>query len=166
MKHRTDKLLYAVKRQIGVGIKRYDIPDLFGGFLTHHGVVFQKSAFSGTQKMCQLHDGAALAFIPHKSILRFTIRTGAHKKREVIAVFGRGAGEMLFANKQSGITSMEDLLAKSPLLQKFRAVQEDHVYCTTKNLYQSTMELGTITSDIHKMLIGDDADLTYLYKLE
>lgn len=32
---------------------------------------------------------------------------------EVIAVFGRGAGEMLFANKASGITSMEDLLEKS-----------------------------------------------------
>ena len=29
----------------------------------------------------------------------------------MIAVFGRGAGEMLFANKQSGITSMEDLSA-------------------------------------------------------
>lgn len=63
------------------------------------------------------------------------------------------------------LSSMEDLLAKSPLLQKFRAVQEDHVYCTTKNLYQSTMELGTIISDIHRMLAGDDGDLTYLYKL-
>ena len=63
------------------------------------------------------------------------------------------------------LSSVEDLLAKSPLLQKFKAVQEGHVYCTTKNLYQSTMELGTITSDIHRMLVGDDADLTYLYKL-
>ena len=52
------------------------------------------------------------------------------------------------------------------MLEKFKAVQDGNVYFTTKNLYQSTMELGTITSDIHKMLIGDDADLTYLYKLE
>lgn len=37
----------------------------------------------------------------------------SYKDYEVIAVFGRGAGEMLFANKQSGITSMEDLLEKS-----------------------------------------------------
>ena len=35
----------------------------------------------------------------------------SYKDYEVIAVFGRGAGEMLFANKQSGITSMEDLSA-------------------------------------------------------
>lgn len=64
------------------------------------------------------------------------------------------------------LSSLQDLLAKSPLLEKFKAVKEGHVYCTTKNLYQSTMELGTITSDIRKMLTGDDADLTYLYKVE
>ena len=64
------------------------------------------------------------------------------------------------------LTSMDELLAKSPLFEKFKAVQEGHVYCTSKNLYQSTMELGTITSEIHRMLTGDDADLTYLYKLE
>lgn len=32
---------------------------------------------------------------------------------EVVGVFGRGAGEMLFASKASGITSMEDLYEKS-----------------------------------------------------
>lgn len=63
------------------------------------------------------------------------------------------------------LSSVDELLAKSPLLGKFRAVQEGHVYCTMKNLYQSTMELGTITSDIHRMLVGDDGDLTYIYKL-
>ena len=64
------------------------------------------------------------------------------------------------------LSSVDDLLAKSPLFEKFKAVQEGHVYCTSKNLYQSTMSLGTITSDIRRMLTGDDADLTYIYKLE
>ena len=64
------------------------------------------------------------------------------------------------------LDSVDDLLAKSPLFEKFRAVREGHVYCTSKNLYQSTMELGTITSDIHRMLVGDDEDLTYLYQLK
>ena len=63
------------------------------------------------------------------------------------------------------LTSMEDLLEKSGLLEKFQAVQEGRVYCTTKNLYQSSMELGTIISDMHKMLTGED-DMTYLYRLE
>ena len=56
---------------------------------------------------------------------------------------------------------MQDLLAKSPLLEKFKAVKEGHVYCTTKNLYQSTMELGTITSDIRKMQNKNNTKKTY-----
>lgn len=63
------------------------------------------------------------------------------------------------------LSSIEDLLEKSSLLERFSAVQEGHVYCTTKNLYQSSMELGTIISDMHKMLTGED-DMTYLYRLE
>ncbi len=54
------------------------------------------------------------------------------------------------------LSSVEDLLAKSSLLEKFKAVEEGRVYCTTKNLYQSSMKLGTIISDMHKMLTGED----------
>ena len=61
---------------------------------------------------------------------------------------------------------MEELFGKSPLLVYFMAVQEGRVYCTTKNLYQSSMELGTMISDIHKMLTGEEEGLTYLYRLE
>lgn len=63
------------------------------------------------------------------------------------------------------LSSIEDLLEKSSLLERFSAVQEGRVYCTTKNLYQSSMELGTIISDMHKMLTGEDG-MTYLYRLE
>ncbi|MCC8139729.1 MAG: ABC transporter substrate-binding protein [Lachnospiraceae bacterium] len=64
------------------------------------------------------------------------------------------------------LTSVDELLGKSSLLGNFSAVQSGNVYCTSKNLYQSSMELGTITADIHRMLTGEDEELTYLYKLE
>ncbi len=64
------------------------------------------------------------------------------------------------------LSSLDGLLAKSSLLENFKAVQSGNVYCTTKNLYQSSMELGTIISDIHGMLNGEDGSLSYLYKLE
>lgn len=64
------------------------------------------------------------------------------------------------------LKSREELLTKSQLLKNFKAVQNGNVYCTTQNIYQSTMELGTIIADIHKMLQGDDGDMTYIYKLE
>ncbi|MGN0314335.1 MAG: ABC transporter substrate-binding protein [Fusicatenibacter sp.] len=64
------------------------------------------------------------------------------------------------------LNSVEDLLSKSSLLANFKAVQEGNVYCTTKNLYQSSMELGTIISDIHNMITGKEEELTYIYKLD
>ena len=79
----------------------------------------------------------------------------------------KDADYMIYNSTIDGeLDTLEDLLAKSPLLQKCKAVQEGHVYCTTKNLYQSTMSLGTITGDIHRMLENDDMDLVYLYRLE
>lgn len=64
------------------------------------------------------------------------------------------------------LKSQDELLTKSQLLENFKAVQNGNVYCTTQNIYQSTMELGTIIADIHNMLQGDDQSLTYIYKLE
>lgn len=63
------------------------------------------------------------------------------------------------------LASAEELLLKSSLLENFKAVQEGNVFCTTKNLYQSSMELGTIISDIHKMLTGEEDSMTFLYQL-
>lgn len=60
---------------------------------------------------------------------------------------------------------LDDLLSKHELLSRMKAVKEGHVYCTAQDLYQSTMELGTIISDIHKMLVGDQ-NMTYLYQLK
>ena len=64
------------------------------------------------------------------------------------------------------LTSVEDLLGKSELLENFKAVREENVYCTTRNLYQSSMELGTLIADIHGMLTGEEEGLTYLYRLK
>lgn len=64
------------------------------------------------------------------------------------------------------LSSLEDFLEESPLLEKFQAVKEGHVYCTTQNLYQDSMELGTMILDIYYMMAGKEQNLTYLYRLE
>lgn len=62
--------------------------------------------------------------------------------------------------------SLEALLEQSPMLEKFRAVREGHVFCTTSNLYQSSMELGTMISDLHRMMAGEEDGFSYIYKLK
>ena len=64
------------------------------------------------------------------------------------------------------LSSVEELFGKSELLHNFKAVREGNVYCTTRDLYQSSMELGTMIADIHGMLNGEEDGLTYLYRLD
>ncbi len=67
------------------------------------------------------------------------------------------------------ITSMEELLSKNSLLREFKAVKNNHVWCTDKNLYQETTELGLMIWDIHQMLTEGDTDiekLNFMYKLK
>lgn len=65
--------------------------------------------------------------------------------------------------------TIDDLLAKSPLLADFKAVKSGNVWCTGKNLFQEPMGLGKLIGDIHNALIGDvpaNGELTYMHKLE
>ena len=64
------------------------------------------------------------------------------------------------------LKDMSDLLGKSELFKNFKAVTEGNVYCTTKNMYQSSMELGTIISDLYYMLSGEHDKMTYLYQVK
>ncbi len=67
------------------------------------------------------------------------------------------------------LASMEELIAKNRLLEDFKAVKNGNVWCTGKNLYQETTQLGLMISDIHQMLTQDDEALTklnFMHKLQ
>ena len=64
------------------------------------------------------------------------------------------------------LPDLEALTAKNPLLSDFAAVQSGEVYCTSENFYQASMELGDLAGDLHRVLLGDADDLTYLTHLE
>ena len=67
------------------------------------------------------------------------------------------------------LTTMDEFLAKSPLLADFKAVKEGHVWCTGKNLFQETMGLGNMIQDIHRMLTEetpDEGQMHYIHQLK
>lgn len=64
--------------------------------------------------------------------------------------------------------SMDELLSKNELLSDFKAVQNGNVWCTGKNLFQETTQLGRMILDINRMLTNNDPSLDrfeFLYKL-
>lgn len=62
--------------------------------------------------------------------------------------------------------SLDDLISKDSLLANFKAVKDGNVFCTTQNIYQSSMELGLLASDFSRILSGSRDGLNYLYPLE
>lgn len=67
------------------------------------------------------------------------------------------------------IHSMEELLEKSPLLSQFKAVQTGNVWCTQKNMYQETTQLGQMIQSFRRIFSGEADGLTqlpFLYRLQ
>ena len=63
------------------------------------------------------------------------------------------------------LPSVDALLAKSNLFADFRAVREGNVWCTGKYLYQATDIVGSLITDIHHMLTGQEEGMNFIYKL-
>ena len=64
------------------------------------------------------------------------------------------------------IRTIDELLAKSPLLADFKAVKSGNVWCISKNFYQESLALGDMMFDVHAILTDADAGgLRFLHKL-
>lgn len=60
--------------------------------------------------------------------------------------------------------TIDELLAKSPLLADFKAVQNGNVWCITKNFYQESLALGDLILDVHAILQDENADSLYFLR--
>ncbi len=64
------------------------------------------------------------------------------------------------------LQTVDQLLEKSGVLADFKAVQAGNVWCTGQNLFQESLGLGDLIADLHTILSGGDAPLTYLHHLD
>ena len=67
------------------------------------------------------------------------------------------------------ISSVSQMVGKSPLLADFKAVRTGNVWCTTKNMYQETTELGQMINSLHEIFSDSSAGLSklpFFYRLK
>jgi iron complex transport system substrate-binding protein len=64
------------------------------------------------------------------------------------------------------ISGVDELLAKSALFSDFKAVQQGNVWCTGKYLYQATDIVGSLITDINRMLTGETDGMIFIHKLD
>ncbi len=133
-------------------------------YITANGEINVRRSSDYLPKMIEMAGGSYV--FEHLGDEEDTASSNVTMQMEEFYAAARNADYIIYnSTTTEELSSIEDLLEKSSLLERFQAVQEGKVYCTTKNLYQSSMELGTIISDMHKMLMDEDG-MTYLYKLE
>ena len=66
------------------------------------------------------------------------------------------------------IDTIDELIAKCPMLAEFKAVQSGDVWCTAQSLFQESMEIPDLILDMNKVFTEgqpDDSELKFLTKI-
>jgi iron complex transport system substrate-binding protein len=68
----------------------------------------------------------------------------------------------------SQLHTLQDFFDQSPVLENFKAVAENNVWCTSRSMFQQTDKMGTIIMEMNKILTGqtDGSDLEYIFRLQ
>lgn len=62
--------------------------------------------------------------------------------------------------------SIDELIDKNALFAEFKAVKNDNVWCTEKNMFQATDVIGNIIGDFHTVFTDENAEtLEFLYRI-
>ena len=67
------------------------------------------------------------------------------------------------------VRTMDELLAKCPLLAQCKAVQQGNVWCTAQSLFQQSMELPDLILDMNKVFTEgtpEDSELKFLTRIQ
>ena len=100
------------------------------------------------------------------------LREAGVDEADIRAILSHGYGHCTDVEPQTdmekSLYTVDELLAKSPLLADFKAVRDGAVWCTGKNLFQEPMGLGKLIVEFHQVLTGNvpaDGELDYLHRL-
>ena len=72
----------------------------------------------------------------------------------------KDADILFYVNFARGFNSIQEMIDYNPLFADFKAVQEGHVYVTSKDFTQSTAAIASIVADMNTILFSEDADVT------
>ena len=86
-----------------------------------------------------------------------------------LATGAKDADVLIYNSTIEGeIRTMDELIAKCPLLAQFKAVQQGNVWCTAQSLFQQSMEMPNLILDMNKVFAEgtpDESELKFLTKI-
>lgn len=137
-------------------------------YVTNNGCVSVKKSGDYVSEMIQLAGGDIVSFDDateeENALSSMTIQM------EAFYANARDVDYLVYNSSiDENITDMQQLLDKNPLFADFKAVKENHVWCTGKNMFQESTGIGDMIMDFHKILENpnvSDEELTYLHRVK
>ena len=79
----------------------------------------------------------------------------------------RDADVLIYNSTVAGdVADMDDFLALSPVLKDFKAVKENHVWCTEMSMFQRSSAAADMIAQLRSVLDGTEEKLNYLHRIE
>ena len=133
-------------------------------YLTADGKVVVRKSTDYVPKMIEIA-GARYAF---SDLEDDSDRTSVDMSVETFYATAVDADYIIYNGSIDGsVKTMEDLLAKDPVMKELKAVKDDKCWVTGDSMYQRTDIIADLILDFHKAFTEDDpSDLQYLQKLQ
>lgn len=136
-------------------------------YITSNGAVNVRKPGDYVAKMIGLAGGS---YVPQTSSEEENALSTMNMQMETFYAEAKDADILIYNSTIDGeLETLDQLLAKSPLLADFKAVKEGNVWCTGKNMFQETMGLGNMILDLHTVFAEEepaDGELHYLHRLQ
>ena len=132
-------------------------------YITANGAVNVRKSTDYVPKMLELAGGKYI----FDDLTDDDARSTMNMQMENFYAGAKDADVLIYNSTIDGeLHSLDELLAKSPLLADFKAVKNGNVWCTEQSLFQSAMGLGGMIQDFHAIFSGENTDnLHYLHQL-
>lgn len=144
--------------------KMTNTPTVAYFYITQNGDVSVRKASDYIPKMIEMAGGKYIIEKDDTSNSSSSIKL----QMEEFYAIAKDADILIYNSTIDGeITSIDQLLDKAGILSEFKAVKEKNVWCTTKNLYQESMDTADMITNFYYLFTdGEDAKLQYMFKLQ
>ena len=132
-------------------------------YITANGAANVRKSTDYVPKMLELAGGKYI----FDNLTDDDARSTMNMQMESFYAGAKDADVLIYNSTIDGeLQTLDELLAKSPLLADFKAVKNGNVWCTEQSLFQSAMGLGGMIQDFHAVFTGENTDdLHYLHQL-
>lgn len=152
-----------ILQQVSAGEKTGKTVAFF--YITSNGLVQVRTSSDYIPKMIELAGGK---YIFEHAGDPESVRSTMNMQVEDFYDGAKNADFLIYNSSiDGGVSSLEELTEKCPVLEDFKAVKEGNVWCTTNDMYQQSLSIGYMIQDMHNMLLGKGREgMRYLFPVK